>query len=132
MDKLKLLKLTLRIGVLYYLIGAFVHYFDLTLFPWYDANLFAPYHDALIALCAILFALFLFVIAKDPVKNIDTLNVVIMGSFLASIFSIVIIWQVDFAALGAPNKELQTIVEGILGFVFVGSLLWLYPHKKHR
>jgi len=129
-DKLKLLKLTLRLGALYYIVGATAHFFDLTIFPWYDARLYAPYHDPVIALCAIMFALFLFAIAKDPVKNIDTLRVVIVGAVLASIFSIAIVWKVDFAALGAPDKKLQTIVEGLMGLVFVGFLLWLYPKKQ--
>ena len=128
-DKLKLLKLILRLGALYFTIGAIAHYFGLTLFPWYDASLYAPYQDTLLALSTIISALFLFVIAHDPIKNIDTLNVVIIGAALASIVSIAVIWKINFAALGAPDKKLQTIVEGIIGFVYVGFLIWLYTRK---
>ena len=125
--KLRLLKTTLYIGAIYYLIGAVVHYFGLTLFPWFDGRLYTPYHDTVISLVAVVLALFLIAIARDPVKNIDTLNVVIVSATVASIVSIAIIWKVDFKSLGAPAKYFQTIVEGILGFSFVGALLWLYP-----
>lgn len=67
--KLKLLKATLYMGAVYYLIGSVVHYFGLTLFPWFDGT---PYHDTIISLVAVVLALFLVVIAKDLVKNIDT------------------------------------------------------------
>ena len=126
-NKLKLLKLTLRLGALYYFIGAIAHYFDLTLFPWYVAELRAPYHDVLITLCSLTFAILLLVIANNPVKNIDTLKVVIVCAAVASLASILIIYKVDFTALGAPEKTLQTVTEGILGFIFVGCLVWLYP-----
>lgn len=130
MNRIKLLKLTLRLGAGYYLIGAVVHFFGLTLFPFYDGKLYVPYHDSVIALVALVLAILLLAIARDPIKNIDTLRVVILGAFLGSIFSVAIIWKVDFAALGAPAKQTQTIVEGILGFVWVAVLLWLYPRKE--
>lgn len=127
--KLKLLKITLCVGAVYYLIGAVAHYFGLTIFPWFDGRLYTPYQDTLISLVAVVLTLFLIAIARDPVKNMDTLNVVIVSATAASIISIAIIWKVDFASLGAPAKKLQTIVEGILGFIFVLALLWLYPRK---
>jgi len=130
MNKLKLLKILLNLGALYYLIGSFVHFFGLTLFPFYDARLYTPYHDSVIALCALIFALFLIAIARDPVKNIDMLKIVVVGSIIASIFSVLIIWKVDFMALGAPDKKIQTIVEAGLGFVFVIFLIWLYPKTE--
>ena len=129
MNKLKLLKITLSLGAIYYLIGAFVHFFGLTLFPFYDGKLYNPYHDSVIALVAIIFVLLLLAVARDPIKNIDILKIVIIGAVLASFFSIAIIWKVDFTALGAPAKKIQTIVEGILGFIFVATLLLLYPRK---
>lgn len=130
-NKPNLLKITLGLGALYYLMGAVAHYGGLTIFPFFDAGLYMPYQDSVIALVAVILSLILLTIARDPVKNIDTLKVVIIGATLASIFSVVIIWKIDFAALGAPGKELQTVVEGILGFVFVGLLLWLYPQKTN-
>lgn len=128
-DKLKLLKFILRLGALYFIIGAIVHYFGLTLFPWYDARLYVPYHDTLLALSSMTVVLFLLVIANDPIKNRDTLNVVLAVTIIVAIVNIVIIWKVNFATLGAPDKKLQTIVEGILGFVYAGCLIWLYPRK---
>ena len=130
MDKTKLLKIVLWFGTAYYLVGAFAHYFDLTIFPWYDGNLYAPYQDTLIAFVALILAYFLTVIAKDPVKNIDILKAVIVGAAAASLFSIAIVWKVDFLALGAPDKFLQTIAEGILGFFWTSMLIWLYPKGK--
>lgn len=49
MNKIKTLKLFLVLGVLYYLVGAVVHFFSLTLFPFYDGALYQPYHDTIIA-----------------------------------------------------------------------------------
>ncbi len=132
MDKIKILKITLRLGAAYYLMGAVAHFFGLTIFPFYDGRLYEPYLDSIIALVAFVLALLLLVVARDPVKNIDTLNVVIFGAFLASIFSIAIIWKVNFLGLGAPAKETQTIVEGILGFIFTGVLLLTYPRKSDK
>jgi len=126
-NKSKFLKFVLRLGVIYYIIGAIVHYFGITLFPFYDKALYMPYHDSVIALSAIIFAMILYTVAKDPVKNIDMLKVVIIGAIIASFVSIVIVWKVDFTALGAPAKKTQTIVEGVMNFIWVGALLWSYP-----
>lgn len=128
--KIKLLKFALFLGAIYYAIGGVVHYFGLTLFPWFDGRLYAPYQDTIIALVCLVFVLILLTVARDPIKNIDILKVLIISVAIASVVSIVIIWKVDFAALGAPGKKIQTIVEGILGFIYLGFLIWLYP-KNH-
>jgi len=130
MEKLKLLKLVLRLGAVYYLVGAVVHYFGLTLFPWFDGRLYTPYQDTVIAFVAFVLAYFLLVVARDPVKNIDMLKAVMVSATAASLFSIVVIWKINFVALGAAGKIPQTITEGILGFLWVGALLWLYPREK--
>jgi hypothetical protein len=127
MNKSSWLKICLYLGAAYYIIGAIVHYFGLTLFPWLDGRLYVPYQDSIIAFVALVLAYFLIVIANDPIKNRDILKAIIVSAIAASIFSIAIIWKVDFAALGTPDKRLQTITEGILGFVWSGALLWLYP-----
>ena len=130
MDKLKLLKATLYLGAAYYLVGAYAHYFGVTIFPWYDGSLYTPYHDSIIALVALILAILIITVAGDPIKNIDVLKTIILCIILGSIFSVAIIWKVDFVALGAPAKKLQTIVEGILGLIYSGVLLWLYPRES--
>lgn len=124
-----LLQLLLVLGACYYLVGAVAHFFGITLFPWYDGNLYTPYHDSVIALAAFVFFVLLLSIARNPAGNRDALNAVIAGAFLASLFSVAIVWKVDFAALGASGKEIQTIVEGVLGFIFTGLLIYLYPRN---
>ena len=130
MRRLRLLQFALRLGAVYYFIGAVAHYFALTLFPWFDGRLYAPYQDTVIAFVALILAYFLLVVARDPVKNIDMLRAIIISAAAASVFSIAVIWKVDFTALGAPAKIPQTIAEGLIGFVWVGALLWLYPKNK--
>lgn len=130
MNKPKLLKAVLYLGALYYAIGAFAHYFGLTLFPWYDGKLYAPYQDTVIAFVALVLAYLLIVTARDPAKNIDLLNAIIICAAAASVFSIAIAWKIDFTALGAPDKKLQTIVEGILGFLWTAALICLRPRQK--
>jgi len=128
-NKLKLLKFTLYLGAAYYFIGSVVHWWGLTLFPFYNGKLYTPYHDSVIALTALFLSLLLITIARNPLKNIDVLKIIILGAIVASIFSIAIIGKVDFTSLGAPDKKLQTIVEGVLGFIWVGLLIYLYPKK---
>jgi hypothetical protein len=130
-NRLKLLKLTLNLGAVYYLIGAVAHWWGLTIFPFYDGRLYTPYHDSLIALVAVILALILITVARDPLKNIDVLRVIILAAALASFFSVAIIWKVDFVALGSHAKTTQTVVEGIIGFIFTGVLLWLYPRPMN-
>jgi hypothetical protein len=132
MNKFTLLRIVLCFGALYYAVGGFAHYFGLTIFPWFDGRLYAPYQDTVIAFVCLVLILLLLMVARDPIKNIDALNLIIIVAFLASIFSIAIIWKVDFSALGAPGKKAQTIVEGILGFIFVGALLCLYPRQSPK
>ena len=130
MSKLNFLKVLLYLGVVYYVMGAVVHYFGFTLFPWFDGKLYAPYQDTVIAFVALVFAYLLIVVAKNPIKNKEVLRFIVISATLASILSILIIWKVDFVALGAPAKKFQTIVEGILGFLWVGAVLYAYPHKE--
>ena len=128
-QKEQLLKTLLLLGALYYLIGSIVHLFGLTLWPWYDHVLYSPYHDSLIALLTFIIAAVMFVVARDTTKNKDILKVIIGGILLASLFSIIIIWKIDFVSLGSPTKKLQTIIEGIMGLIYFGLLLWLYPKE---
>jgi hypothetical protein len=132
MKRSRNLQLVLYLGAAYYALGAIAHYFGLTLFPWFDGRLYAPYQDTVIALVSLILAYFLVVVGRDPVKNIDMLKAIIISAAIASAVSIAIVWRIDFAALGAPGKKLQTIVEGVLGFVWVGALIWLYPSRGDK
>ena len=70
-----------------------------------------------------------FITARNPVKNIDVVNWIIIASAIAFIYSIGIIWKIDFAALGAPAKKLQTIVETFLLVIFGTMVFWLKPRN---
>ena len=129
LTKLKILKIILYLGSAYYIIGAIAHFFGLTIFPFYINALYQPYHDTVISLTAIIMSMVLYTVAKNPEKNIDILNVIIIGGIIAIIFSIGIIFKIDFIALGAPVKKTQTIVEMILLIICVGALIYLRPKK---
>lgn len=129
MNKTPALKILLVLGALYYLIGAAAHFFGFTLFPFYVSGLYQPYHDTVIALAAIIVALLFFSTAKDPVKNIDSLNVIIISGIIAIIFSIGIILKIDFIQLGGVEKKTQTIVETIGLIFYLCALIYLRPKK---
>ncbi len=130
-NKPKVLKILLYLGSIYYLIGAIAHFFGLTIFPFYDSALYSPYHDTVISLAAIILSILFFTIAKNPEKNIDILNVIIIGGIIAIIFSIGIIWKIDFVSLGASDKKIQTIVEAILLTIYV-LLLMIFKPKSTK
>src|SRR3989338_2418080 len=104
MDKIKFLKILLYLGALYYAVGSAAHFFGLTLFPWFDGRLYVPYQDTVIAFVALIFAYLLVVVASDPIKNKAVLKAIIISALAASIFSLAIIWKVDFASIGAPDR----------------------------
>src|SRR3990167_11377041 len=91
MSKLEALKFILLLGAVYYAIGGIAHYFGMTIFPFFVSELYVPYQDSIIALVCLIFVLLLLAVARDPIKNVDTLNVLILGVALASVFSILII-----------------------------------------
>jgi hypothetical protein len=132
LSKFKILKIILYLSATYYVVGAVAHFFGLTIFPFYVNALYAPYHDTVISLTAIILSMVLFAVARNPEKNIDILNVVIIGGIIAIIFSVGIIWKIDFVQLGAPAKKTQTIVEMILLVVSVGILAYLKPKYEKR
>jgi hypothetical protein len=128
--KIKILQWLLIAGWIYYIIGAIAHFFGLTIFPFYDSHLYSLYHDTVIALVAITLSILFFVTAKNPRKNIDTLNVIIIWAIIAIIFSIGIIRKINFEQLGAPEKKTQTIVEMVMLIIYVASLIYLKPKIK--
>ena len=127
-QKLTLLRFLLICGAGYYLIGGIVHFFGLTLFPWYVGTLYSPYHDTVIALTAFVLAVIFFTISKNPVKNIDVLNALIVGGFLAVLFSFYIIFKIDFIGQ-AMMKKTQTMVELVLLIVYLIALIILKPRS---
>jgi len=124
--KLTLLKFLLKCGALFYFIGGIVHFFGLTLFPWYTAALYIPYHDTVIALTAFSLAIILFTVSKNPIKNIDVLNAVIVSGFLAVLFSIYIIFKIDFTG-PAILKKAETIFEAVLLTLYLIALILCKP-----
>ena len=132
MNKSKALQLLLTLGALYFLIGAVAHLFGLTIFPFYDGRLYAPYHDTVIALSALALAIFLLSVARDPIKNADGLKAVIAAGAIAVIFNIGILWKIDFAALGAPVKKAQTMIEMMLLAGWLALLICLRPREQKQ
>lgn len=128
MDRIKLLKLSLRVGALYYVIGGIAHFFGLTLFPWYIGTLYSVYHDTVIVLTSFVLSIIIFTVSKNPVKNIDVLNALIIVGFLAVLFSFYIIWKIDFTP-ATEAKRTQTIIELILLIIYLGVLVYLRPHS---
>jgi len=129
-DKIKLLETVLILGSIYFFVAAIAHFFGLTIFPFYEGRLFTSYHDSLIAMASIIIAGFLFTAAMHPKKDIDIINITIIGGIIGLIFNIWILWKIDFNALGAPDKRIQTMVELSLLAIFVVLLLILKPRKR--
>lgn len=129
-NRLTSLKIVLGLGGAYYAIGAAAHFFGLTVFPFYDGRLYTPYHDTLIALASFIISLFTFTIARDPEKNVDMLDALIIAAGLAVFASIYILMRIDFTLLGAPDKKFQTVVETILLALYTNMLIALHPKRK--
>ena len=125
MNKISLLKITLFVGGLYYIMGAIVHFFGLTVFPFYDGRLYSPYHDTVLALVGIVLSLFLFTASTNPQKHDNIVKLIIASGIIAILFSIWIIFKIDFVTLGVPDKKFQTIVEIMLLVGFTGLLAYL-------
>ena len=129
--RLQLLRVTLLACAAYYLVGTLAHFFGLTIFPWYDRQLYAPYHDTLLALCGAAFVLIFLAIAKDPIKNADMIKVIIASFTITIFFNLYIIWKIDFTALGSSIKKLQTIFETALAILAIIALLALKPKNAN-
>ena len=99
MNKLKVLKIVLFLGAVYYAISGVAHYFGLTIFPFFVSELYVPYQDSIIALVCLVFVLLLLTVARDPIKNIDVLKVIIVSAFIASLFSFAILAKVYFYSI---------------------------------
>lgn len=131
-DKIKILETVLILGALYFFIAAIAHFFGLTLFPFYEGKLYTIYHDTLIALASVIIAGVLFTMTMHPKGKKDIVNFIIIGGVIGIIANIFILMRVDFEALGASDKRIQTIVEMVLLIIFVVLLLILKPKKENR
>jgi len=127
MKNAKVIKYLLVLGSSYYFIGAIVHFFGLSFYPWYDGLLFSPYHDAVIALCSIVFGLFLLVISTDITKYRLLINLVMIAGIIAIFFSLYIIFFID---LSGTIKRQQTMVEMALLIIYI-SLLGYFRCKDN-
>ncbi len=127
--KTKLLQTILAGAGAYYAIGAVAHFLGLTIFPFYVNNLYNPYHDTLVAVAAAIFSASFFVAAKNPARHGTLINLFLFGATLGIAGSLWLLYSVDFAALGAPEKQIQTIVETGLLLIFVACLCVLKPRK---
>jgi len=130
-SKTKLIKIILLFGAVYFFIASLAHFFGWTLFPFYDGALYSPYHDTLLALCDLIFCLIFLTVAKDPIKNNDTLLVIKVALVLTIIFNIGIIWKINFAALGSTQKLFQTKIETALAIIMLASLILFRPKNKN-
>ena len=123
--KVKLLQVVLIINALYFLIAAVAHFFGLTIFPMYDRNLYTPYHDTLLALSDLIFVMIFLTVARDPIKNKDIINTIIVAFLLVIFFNIGIIWKIDFTLLGSSLKRVQTVIETIGAVITLILLIFL-------
>lgn len=129
LDKISIIKLLLYGASVSYAVGAIAHFFGLTLFPWYTSKLYSPYHDSLIPLIAITVSILIFGIAKNLDKNPELLNIIIAAGIVAVIYSGLVLLRFDYAAIGVPEKALQTIVETVGLIIFVIVLIILKPRE---
>jgi hypothetical protein len=123
----KIIKITLILGSVYYFIGAIVHFFGLSIYPWYDSSLFSVYHDTVISLSAIIFGLLLLVISQNVEKYRQLINWIIAFGIIAIIFSLYIVFCINLT--GSVKKE-QTIVEMVLLIIYTVSLGYFNLNNK--
>lgn len=121
----KIVPVLLYLGVFFYLIGAVVHVFGLTLFPWFVSELYSQYHDTLIAISSLGMVVLFFQGARHP-DNKQLVNTIMYMAFICSPLIIVMGLFVNFHAYGnqAEIKSIEAILEGIMGAVLGFVLLW--------
>lgn len=128
----KITSLVLYLGVIFYLIGAIVHVFGLTLFPWFISDLYSAYHDTLIAISSLGMAILFFQGARHP-GNKELVNTIMYMAFICSPLIVAMGLLVNFHAYGAGAeiKSTEAIIEGVMG-IALGFVLWQLRRKDQK
>lgn len=71
----------------------------------YASQLYVPYHDTLLALCDLILVMIFLTVARDPIKNKDLINTIIVAFILVILLNIGLIWKIDFISLGSSLKR---------------------------
>lgn len=129
MNKNFLLRIVLVMMSLFFLIGAFAHQFGITLFPWYDGELYSPYHDSIIAMAALSLSGLVFMMSTDVVKYRPIIWLMSPLSLINGIWTIWMANTVEFESLyGSAAKVYQANVEGVL--LLAGAMLILILNRS--
>jgi hypothetical protein len=115
-------------GVLFYLAGAVIHFFGLSIYPWFVSELYSTYHDTLIAISSLAMAVFFFQGARHP-ENKDLIYAIAFASLLCGPLIIAMGIFVDFDALNAVAKGPQAILEGVAA-IALGLILFFLSRKS--
>lgn len=114
--KERIISTLLYLGVIFYLVGAAVHLFGITLFPWFVSALFSPYHDTLIAIASLGMAILFLQGARHP-NNQQLVDTIMYIALICSPLIIAMGLLVDFHAYGsgAEFKSFEAVIEGMMG-----------------
>jgi hypothetical protein len=126
--RLRFLQAILFAGSAYYVVGFFAHWFGLTISPWFDGALYSPYHDSIIAMASLAFAGFFFVSAINPVRNYDSVRVIIFAAFINGLLTFYMAFTVDFSIYGSAYKQDQAFAEAVL-LIVLSILLAVFIPK---
>lgn len=129
MKRLQIISLLLYIGVVFYLLGAIIHFFGLSVYPWFVSELHSAYHDTLIAISSLVMAFFFFQGARHPSAK-PLINAIITAGFVGGVLIIAMGTFVDFTMYHAVDKGPQAIFEGILALGLSISLIVLRKAKR--
>lgn len=111
-------------GVVFYILGALIHFFGLSVYPWFVSELHSAYHDTLIAITSLVMAIFFFQAARNP-DDKPLINAIIVAGFVGGILIVAMGMFVDFNAYHAPAKGPEAILEGCIAICLGASLLYL-------
>ena len=127
--KERIISTLLYLGVIFYLVGAAVHLFGITLFPWFVSALFSPYHDTLIAIASLGMAILFLQGARHP-NNQQLVDTIMYIALICSPLIIVMGLLVNFHPYGsgAEIKSLEAVIEGVMG-ILLSFVLWRLKRK---